>query len=272
MLSISEEILSLIISEEFSKPSPKPTTNHIKPNHVKKPKQIPTNNISNPIEIETYEPVTAEESKNVLEELKRRITQLYRGNVKIKVIMALFDIRNSCFIHSFGDWERSVARQRLFELREKITQLKSEGKTDEEISKILCMRENKMREIMGDLKRPKLVYTTQDIKEAICLYKTIRNKKRTAKELGVSVFTLEEWINKSKTGELWSIYDNDEGIPSTIILNALETYYLTKNLEAAAKVSGLTILKVSKFVERCRMRSLEFKDKRKNSEENHEEE
>ncbi|CAG9330546.1 unnamed protein product [Blepharisma stoltei] len=257
MLNFPQEILSLIISEEKLASNSKSST----PAVTKRPKMEVSKTTKAPTTPKKTEsndaPIPEIDPQNVVEEMRTRIIRLYKGNVKIKVIMALYDIRNTHIIHSWGDWKRREANNKR-DIREKIRQHREAGKTDEEISAILNVKSHVIKEIMGELKRPKLIYAKRDIKDALHLYKMIKNKNRAVKELGISPWTLDNWISKSQRDELDTIYDSEPGLHPIMILNALETFYLTKNIEQAAESSGVHILKVSRVIERFEAKLKEF--------------
>lgn len=204
-----------------------------------------------------------------IDELRQRVINLYSRNVKTRVIQAIYDIKNINLIHAWGNWERSDTPVKIKSLqtKENILNLRSQGKTDEEIAKILDIKTFKIKEILGDIARSKLIFTSRDIEDVLDMYSQLKNKDKVAKIVGISVGTLDEWIDRSKNGRLYSVFDNDGDLGPLQILNAIECYYINKKLDIAAGVCKLDIVKLSKLIQRFEAKIDEMDQySRKNSE------
>ncbi|CAG9321434.1 unnamed protein product [Blepharisma stoltei] len=270
MLQMPEKVLSMIILEdeeapksktrESSPPSPPSYRSKEKsrnPEENKKPssKEQPSIRIASQNSQENHKS-TEEEYKelgeyNCINDLKARVIRLYANGVRTRVIQNLYDIRNLNIIHSWGLWERSEpdVAEKCRKIKERALILKQEGKTEAEIATELNIKVYKLNEVLGVLpSRIKLIFTAKDIKQALDFYRVLKNKDKTAKKLGISVSTLDEWIYKNEKGRIKTVFDDKDGVDPLTILNSLETYFLTKSVDKAAKVGNVDVLKVSKWV------------------------
>jgi len=98
--------------------------------------------------------------------------------------------------------------------------------------------------------RYRLVFNSEDILGVLCLYKTLKNKSKTIKKVGISGSTLEKWVKMYDQNRIQTVFDEDDRIPSIVKLNALESYYMTKSLDKAAESVDIDVITVSKWINR----------------------
>ncbi|CAG9316032.1 unnamed protein product [Blepharisma stoltei] len=191
---------------------------------------------------------------NHVETMKAHIRELYAKNINPALISKLFNLKLD-LIHSIGDYSQCPEDEKTqkLELKSECLKLRDSGTPVKYISKSLKLPKKKIMTILGEISPCDLLKSSESKKVIVSKIKEGVPKVALAKDLGMPIYKLQNWIDKVEKGEEPS--DNDaihsEGdYGRDTIRNSLFSYYQTDNFDVSAEMCNVYARDIENWIEK----------------------
>lgn len=207
-------------------------------------------------------PESEEEQRVFSEELKEQVVRLYNKGVKANFLSALYNIGSPKLVHSWGNWKyRSPAEaERNLARRSQIQAMMEQGQPSKTICSALGIKYKIMRETLGQACGT--VYSRAAYERVMQQMQILKVKSAVSKATGVSVYIMNKWLEGKDVPNDEFLIDDEDG-SADAKRAAIEAYYESGSLDAAAEAGGVGTEVVKRWVGQFQASATKKKKKRR---------
>lgn len=179
--------------------------------------------------------------------LKEKVYNLYKLNIKNKIIKALYDLPSVIYIKSWLGWSTDCSKSKYHEkICERILNFRKFGVKDKDICQVLHINSSRLKEIVGELSRLAVFYSQNDIQNLFNSPGHLPYAKYIYKIAGVSNNTAKRWVKNAKRNTRFSkggAFESDKEADSYTKFKSVENYYLNKGKIEDYEETDIKVLK-----------------------------